>query len=378
MKKRVIELDILRGLSIFGMILVITPGDWSHRFQWTDHAAWRGYPLSDMIFPSFLFCIGMSMAISFHKRKLHNSSSFGPYWMIAKRVVLLIIIGILVNGFPYYELSDIRIPGILQRIALCYFVASCIWIFIEAQEPQKPVMWLSVFAISLLVAYYLLLYYIPVPGLGITGDNSVTSWPVVIDQKIFGVDHLWQYGTTDGQVTYDPDGVLASFPASFNVLLGLIIGVIYLQNQDQYTHTLLFGLGLVLIIVGFSLDYFHIMPSIKKIWTSSFALLSGGFSVLVLAVLKLLLQFLPKIRWWLYPFMIFGANAILAFVISNALMPVFDIPVNDSSIRKIGFDFFNLFISNAIWSSFAFSITFLMLLFLILNVLYKKRVFIRV
>lgn len=380
-KTRLIELDLLRGASILGMILVITPGSWSQRFQWMNHAEWQGYPLSDMIFPGFLFCVGMSMAISFHKNTAQDKDSvrFSPFLKVLKRTALLIVIGLLVNGFPFFDFQNLRLPGILQRIALCYLIAASIWIILTSGKVKNPALWLAICAGVILIVYYILLYYIPVPGTGIAGDNSSGSWPVIIDQRIFGIKHLWEYGISNGKVTYDPEGILASFPASVNVILGLIIGIFYTQDKNQYNTTLLLGLGISLLLLGLGLDYFHIMPSIKKIWTGSFALISGGFSLIVLACIRLLLMYVPAANRFLYPLIVYGANAILAFVVSNMLLPVFDLSIiNGKSIRDTGYNFFNLFVPSNQWSSLSFSLTFLILLFIPLWFLYKRKIFLKV
>lgn len=380
MKKRVVELDVLRGLSILGMILVITPGSWSHRFSWMLHAEWQGYPISDMIFPSFLFCVGMSMAISFHKREHKGDPDFIFFSKVVRRVLLLIFIGLIINGFPFFEFKQIRIPGVLQRIAFCYFIVASIWIFLKSKKIKREVLWLSIFSFFILVAYTVLLYLIPVPEIGITGHSSEKSWPVLIDQKVFGIHHLWEYGITNGKVTYDPEGILASFPASVNVTLGLIIGILYTKHRNIYRLRVLASLGIILLAIGFCLDTFLGLPIIKKIWTSSFVFFSGGVSILILVTIRFLLVVLPKINVVFYPFIVYGANAILAFVLSNILMTVFDLPITikEKSIRIIGFDFFSSFISSDVWASFSFSVIFLIGLFFLLEQLYKKSIFLRV
>ncbi|PKB17277.1 acyltransferase family protein [Flavobacterium sp. 5] len=378
MKERLLELDILRGISIVGMILVITPGDWSQRFEWMNHAEWRGYPLSDMIFPSFLFCVGMAMAISFQSKENQNKDAFALFVKTLKRTALLILIGLIINGFPFYELHNLRIPGILQRIAICYFIVASIWILLKSYQIKKMELWLTISALLILVFYYILLYYIPVPGIGISGDNSYNSWPVFIDQNIFGSNHLWELGKTNGVITYDPEGIIASFPASVNVICGLITGIFYLKTSKKYTIVNLLIVGFSLLLFGMLLDYFEIMPIIKKIWTSSFALYSSGFSLLVLALIRASIQFIPKTKYIFYPFIVYGANAILAFAISNMLLNVFDFSPNNQSFREIGYNFVKNFIPYEQWSSFTFSIIFLALLFGFLQILYSKRIILRV
>ncbi|WP_420571573.1 acyltransferase family protein [Kordia sp.] len=378
MKDRLVELDILRGLSIVGMILVITPGDWSQRFQWMNHAEWEGYPLSDMIFPSFLFCVGMAMAISFNKGINQNKSIYLLLGKVIKRTFLLILIGLIINGFPFYDLKNIRIPGVLQRIAICYFIVACLWIFMKWRKTKKVELWFVISALLILIFYYILLYHIPVPSVGIAGHNSYSSWPTYIDQNVFGINHLWDLGTTNGEITYDPEGIIASLPATVNVISGVVAGLFYIRVKTVYTTALFFIAGLCLLIIGFSLDYFEIMPIIKKIWTSSFALYSSGFSLLVLACIRFIITYIPKTRHVFYPFIVYGSNAILAFAIGNMLLPIFELYINNQSIRKTGQDFFNSFIENEQWASFTFSVVFLILLFGLLKMLHTKKIFLKV
>ncbi|MEL6535774.1 MAG: heparan-alpha-glucosaminide N-acetyltransferase domain-containing protein [Bacteroidota bacterium] len=377
-KERLVELDILRGLSILGMILVITPGDWSLRFAWMNHAEWRGYPLSDMIFPTFLFCVGMAMAISFHKQTTPPTRKLAQLARVGKRVLLLILMGLLINGFPFYDLSNLRIPGVLQRIALCYGIVAVWWLFLVSPRSPREITKLIVSMGVILFFYYLLLYHIPVPGLGITGTSSANSWPAYVDQKVFGIHHLWPHGLTEGEVTYDPEGLIAALPASVNVFFGLIIGLLFVRQDKRYNPTFLMLLGAGLALLGFLLDYWEIMPMVKKIWTSSFAVFSSGVSILILGFLRFLIQRVPKTKGLFHPFMVYGSNAILAFAISNMLIPIFELSVQGQSLRKTGFDFFYGIIPNGPWASFTFSLVFLILLFGVLQILYSKRIFLKV
>lgn len=378
MKKRLLELDTLRGISILGMILVITPGDWSKRFHWMNHAEWIGFPLSDMIFPTFLFCVGMSIAISFHKKIKHNV----PYVVLIKKIlirtILLFLIGVFINGFPSFDWQHIRISGVLQRIGISYCIVSLIWLFIQSRKRLLPLTFLLSIAFFIGAFYFILLYYIPIPSFGITGHSSANSWPSYIDQNIFGIQHLWMYGTTDGIVTYDPEGLLASLPASINIIFGVVFGQLYILNSKWYNLKYIMLVGVLLLIVGYFLNYFSIMPIIKKIWTSSFALFSSGFSLLILSVIQLLITQHAVFKRVFYPFIVYGSNALLAFIISNALMPIMDIPlINGISTRQGGFQFFNTIIPSQEWSSFLYGSTFLVLLFCLLNILYKKKLFLK-
>ncbi len=375
MKQRLLELDILRGLSILGMILVITPGDWSQRFQWMNHAEWIGYPLSDMIFPSFLFCVGMSIAISLNKKRKLNISNTNIIRKIITRTILLFAIGIFINGFPNFNWQNIRIPGVLQRIAVCYCLVSFIWLY---SMQSKKITNSLLIALTIAISYFVLLYFIPVPSFGITGHSAANSWASYIDQNIFGIQHLWIYGTSNGVVTYDPEGILASLPAAINVIFGVVFGQLYLQNSKWYQPAYIFLTGFVLLLIGYILHSTGIMPMIKKIWTSSFALFSSGFSLIVLAFIQLSLTKAPAFKKVYDPFIVFGSNALLAFIIGNLFMPIMDMPLfSELSIRQSGFEFFKNIVNSAQWGSFLYSFTFLLILYSGLYFLYQKKWFLK-
>ena len=379
MNNRVLELDALRGLSIFGMILVITPGDWSQRFSWMNHADWQGYPLSDMIFPTFLFCIGMSIAISFNKKQTKDIAHLQILKALTYRSLLLILIGILLNAFPYFDWQKLRIPGVLQRIGLCYFLSASYWLLLLNIKVRTQLLWLVVMIIFILIGYYGLLYYIPVPSLGINETSSINSWPVYIDQHLFGTNHLWIYGTSNGIVTYDPEGLLATLPACANVLFGVIIGVIQNKFSSWYNFRVLMLLGLTLLVLGFSLDQLEVIPIIKKIWTSSFVLYSAGFSIVLISVIILLRNSTLNIRIVFHLFLVYGANALIAFIISSLFMPLMDFPlIKQNSFRQLGYKLFLNLGFTSLWASLMFSMVFLSLLFISLHIMYRKNYFVKV
>jgi predicted acyltransferase len=317
----------------------------------------------------------MSIAISFNKKQISNSKLLKS---ITYRSVLLILIGVFVNGFPYFEWQNLRIPGILQRIGLCYFLVASFWLFLLNRRVKLPLLWLSSMAVLLLLGYFVLLYYIPVPGMGINGTNAVNSWPAYLDQRVFGINHLWIFGTHDGIVTYDPEGILATLPACVNVLFGLMAGVIQKKHPNWYIPRNIFLIGLSLFVVGFTLDLFGVMPIIKKVCTSSFVLFSGGFSIMLLALITFLNNRFPSSKLVFYPFIVYGSNALIAFILSNMLMPIMDLSLfGETSIRQTGYNFFlNIGLASQ-WASFMYTSVFLGLLFLGLQILYRHKYFLK-
>lgn len=371
--KRLDELDILRGISVIGMLMVIMPGDWQYRFQWLNHAAWNGYPLVDMISPSFLFCVGVAIPISLSKR--FQTSDMSIFKHLFVRCFLLVIIGIFTNGFPHYDIPNIRIPGILQRIGLSWLIVSSIFLIIRHKSLNNQVLFLAGTLLIILIGYWVLLTFIPVPGFGSHRYDSIGSWPAYIDRLVFGVNHLWIYGTTNGVVTYDPDGLLSTIPVCANMIVGSIITLLYLNQSPYYSHkNLIFG-GLFLMALGWSLDITGVLPINKSIWTSSFALFSTGFSVLLLGLIGLSLK-IERIRLNYGIAKVFGSNALLAFVASAVLGTLLDQQVMGGlSSRNLGFNFLNALIPNPNLASFIFTILLLALFYWVLLKLHQRKIY---
>lgn len=382
MQNRLEELDILRGLSVIGMILVITPGDWGYRLPCLNHAVWEGFPLADTISPTFLFCVGFSLAISFTKKHNNGDTALLISKHIFRRTTLLILIGLFIAAYPWFDFSSIRIPGVLQRIGLCYFIVGLLLVLLKEQKTEKKIAILLGIAAAILILYWVLLFYVPVPGFESPGFDSPGSWAPYIDRKVFGPHHLWAFGIVDGVRASDPDGLLSALPASVNVILGVILGFLYLIKSKYFKVHLLFIAGLILSLIGLLLGYTGIVPIIKTIWTSSFALLSSGVSIMVLALISLGLKFkyVPSL---FYPTKVFGANALLAFIIALMSPALFlDIPYFEKgsqllSLRTFGFEAIKTVFPNPYFAAFLFSVFFLTFVFFTLWFLYRRKYFIK-
>lgn len=376
MNNRLIELDILRGLSVFGMVIVINPGNWSHQFGWMRHAEWQGFPLSDMIFPAFLLCIGFSISLSFSKRIEKGHSYFHLVKKILIRSLLMIGIGLFINAFPYFDWSNMRIPGVIQRIGLCYLLSANIYLIILVTRARSRVLWLLIVATLILIGYFVLLLFIPITNTPRVGNFYI--WPALIDQNVFGINHIWPYEKINGLIPYDPDGLLASVPATVNILLGLILGEITKYYTKYYKVKYILLSGIMLITLGFVLDYYGIMLIVKKFWTSSFVLFSVGFSLLLLALIKQTINKLSVGIKLFHPFIIFGSNALLAFVVSYLCMALMDKSWGaEITFRQLGFDFLQQFVSDPKWASFLFSILPLTVYFIGLRFMYVKHWFVK-
>jgi predicted acyltransferase len=302
---RLVCLDVFRGLLVAGMIFVDNPGSDDKAYWLVKHAEWNGWTPADFIFPSFLFLVGVSMVFSFSARLRRGESREKILWHAWKRSLLLIAIGLFVNGFPFLgvDLRGYRFEGVTQRIAVCYF-ASAVLVLWSSRRGQ-------IIAIaSCLLGYWAILRLLPVPGYGLPvrdipfmdPNRNMVAW---LDRKLF-MGHLYNG-------TRDPEGIISNIPAVATTLIGALTGGWLRSGGNRSTialRMLLFGiLGLV---AG---EVWNVwFPINKNLWTSSFTLFAGGFSLLFLAFLYWILEIKQWRGAWTMPVLVFGMNAIAGFV----------------------------------------------------------------
>ena len=422
---RLLSLDVMRGLTIAGMILVTDPGTYSAVFPPLLHAAWQGATPTDMIFPAFLFIVGISIVFSTDARLRRGATHAQLIAHIFRRAVLLVVLGLLVNGFPFYDLHHLRLPGILQRIALCYAAAALLYLVVHREEKLETVgaqsstnntAALLVTSIGIiLIGYWALLRFFPVPGFGVARYDSLGYLGAYVDRAVFTTRHLWAWGLTPGRgVTYDPEGLLSTLPAVANTLLGVLTGVWLRMPRPARSKVADFVcFGALLFLFAWPLS--SLMPINKRIWTSTFALLSGGVSLLSFALLYWILDVrlahagardarasemrsadvriteqcsVPK---WLKAAttfaLIFGTNAILAFVLSSIITASLD-AIHVSTGPQLGGTDLSLHAAAhqylfAPWlpprlGSLAYALAIVALNAALLYPLYRKRIFLRI
>ncbi|MFP9098267.1 acyltransferase family protein [Flavobacterium sp. RHBU_24] len=371
------SLDILRGLSIIGMLLNLNPGAWEHEYSWLVHAKWEGGTLIDMVAPSFLFCIGASIPLSSQNRIKKGFSKAAIAKHILLRSLLLVVIGVFLNAYPVFDWAHVRGPGVLQRIGLCFGLVGLFTLFTSRQNGNSlsfsPKL-ITATALFILISYWILLYFIPVPGFGAPRFDPVGSWPSYIDRAVFGIDHMFTYWPVDGKVVFDPDGLVSVYPVCATVLLGVLTGVAYHQNRLKRPALTAFLTGVAFIVAALLLH--GICPIIKNIWTSTFVLFSGGFSLVVLSGITVLLK-RANAGPVFFPAKVYGANPMLAYLLCWLLMPLLDwawIPTANgfTNIRYGSHAFLRTF-TNDRFASFLFSIVYLSLIFGILLICYRKR-----
>jgi predicted acyltransferase len=312
MNERYYSLDVFRGATVALMILVNNPGSWAHIFGPLKHAPWHGATPTDLVFPFFLFAVGNAMAFV-----MPRFEQAGPalFWKkVIKRTVLIFAIGLFLNWSPFVKWEgesivaktweNIRILGVLQRIALCYFFASVIVFYAKAR---------GAFVIS---GVLLLLYWLICLLLGAPGDPySLTGWfGTQIDINLLGVTHIYK---GEG-VPFDPEGLPSTVAAVVQVIFGFLVGQ-YIQQKGKSYEMLsnLLIAGLVLVFTGYCWDM--VFPINKKIWTSSYTLYTTGLAILVLSMLIYLIEFKENKGAWGRFFDVFGKNPLFIFVLSGFL-----------------------------------------------------------
>jgi len=374
---RFASLDVVRGMAVAGMILVVMPGSWDYRYSQLLHAEWYGWTLADMVFPMFLFAVGVAIMLSFSSRLARGDTKSTLARKILRRTLIVLVLGLVLNLFPTFDFSHLRIPGILQRIATCYALAAflCLACWRSNQAAIRLMLVrLAAAALAILISYWVLLRFVPVPGFGAGRMDSLGSLPAYIDRQVFAIPHLWPYGTTPSAgVTYDPEGILSTIPATVTVLLGVLCGLwmkIVTKASKRVLGIALAGVSSLLL--GLAMNPW--IPIIKKIWTPSFMFCSGGFALLVFVCCYWLCD-IRATRAWSYPLRVLGSNAILAFALSQLMGDYLDKPL---AIRASSFAWLHSFIPDATVASFIFAVLNLLLIIAILAPLYHRRIFLRV
>ncbi len=297
---RLVSLDVFRGLTIAGMIVVNNPGSWSAVYPPLKHAEWNGWTPTDLVFPFFLLIVGVAIPFSFGRRSDSGTGRFGLVLRIIRRSLVIFGLGLLLAGFPAYDLAKIRIPGVLQRIAVCYLVASMIELVAGVRTKVGII-------VVLLVGYWLAMAYAPYPGHEVGDLSRPGNLAAFVDRAVLP-GHLYK-------AEYDPEGLLSTIPAVATTLIGVLAGHWLRSGRSAFEKDAgLFVAGWFGVVLGLTWNGFF--PINKALWTSSFVLLTAGLGLQTLAVCYWLID-IHGIRAWSRPFAILGRNAITAYVLSG-------------------------------------------------------------
>ena len=365
---RFTALDVFRGLTVCFMIIVNTSGNWATTYWPLYHASWNGFTPTDLVFPSFLFAVGN--ALSFAMKRWETMKQSEVLWKIVKRTFLIFSIGYLMYWFPFFKLdarshlvlspiSQTRIMGVLQRIALCYGIVALLVYYLKTRQ-------VIYFGVFFLLAYWAILLIFGVKGdeLSITG-NAVRE----LDNWLFGKNHLYSDG-------FDPEGLLSTIPALFNVIGGFVVGRFLQKNGKSYeglTKLLLAGLALTFIAYCWNSSF----PVNKKLWTSSYAVLTVGLDCLILAVIIYYTDFLGKTKGTHF-FLVTGKNPLLIYLLSELGVTVmYMITIGNETLY--GWFYTHIFVyAGEYLGAFLFAVSWMMTCWLVGYLLDRKKVYIRI
>ena len=367
--KRLVSLDVFRGITIAGMVLVNNPGSWEHIYWPLEHASWHGWTPTDLVFPFFLFIVGVAITLAFGSRVESGSSKRDLYLKIIRRSLLIFAIGLFLNGFPYYSLSELLIPGVLKRIAVCYLFASII--FLETRIRTQVVI-----TFALLLIYWFLVEFIAAPGFAAGDLTKEGSLPSFIDRVVFG-KHVWAQAKV-----YDPEGLLSTIPALATTLIGVLAGHWLRTKESAYEKVAgLFVAGAICVAVGWAWNPFF--PINKALWTSSYVLFTGGLALQLLALCYWVID-IKGYRRWAKPFEIFGVNAIALYVgagLMAELLGLIKVTGADGTKIPLGLWIYDsLFASWAspVNASLAFAIAFVLVWLGFMWLLFRRNIFVKV
>lgn len=361
---RLLSLDVFRGITIAGMVLVNDPGSWEHIYWPLEHAQWSGWTPTDLVFPFFVFIVGVAITLSLGRRVESGGVNRDVYLKIIKRTLIIFAIGLFLNGFPHFPLAEWRIPGVLQRIAVCYCLASIIFL---NTRPRTQVL----ISIGLLLFYWILVMTVPAPGYAAGDLTKDGSLPSFVDRVVFG-KHVWAQAKV-----YDPEGILSTIPALATALIGVLTGG-WLRNERSRIEKAagMFVAGAVLVSIGWAWNAFF--PINKALWTSSYVMFTGGLALQFLALCYWLID-IKGYRRWAKPFEIFGLNAIALYVLAALMADLSGlIKVGDDSLS--GWIYQHVFSSwlSPINASLAYAIAFVLVCFFFMWLLYRRKIFIKI
>ena len=398
-RERLLSLDVFRGMTVAGMLLVNDPGTWAHIYSPLEHAPWNGWTPTDLVFPFFLFIAGITTYLSLSVRRARGDGERSIRNQIIRRGCLIFVFGLLVNGFPYFIWNDIagipdptflqrilarllnwRITGVLQRIALAYLAAGLL--------TQRTTLRQQVQIIAgLLLGYWFVMTVLPVPGEGTIGallldtpPRTMAAWTdrLVLDWSRYGFgNHLWV-----GGVTWDPEGVLSTIPAICTAMLGNLAGR-WIGERRPLTERLagLFSAGSLGMMAGLMWNW--VFPINKSLWTSSYVVFCAGLACVSLATVMWVVDF-QKVRGWTKFFVVYGVNPTIAFVgsgvLARCIYSIFKVTKDGKRIPLQQGIYEALFASwlSPINASLAFAVAFVLFWYAILYYLYKRNIIFKV
>ncbi|MGC3946529.1 MAG: heparan-alpha-glucosaminide N-acetyltransferase domain-containing protein [Chryseolinea sp.] len=358
---RLVFLDAMRGFTIAAMILVNFPGNEEHVFAPLHHTVWNGLTPTDLIAPFFLFIVGISIVLSY-SRKRDDADKRDLYRKIIWRAVKIYALGIFLNLLPDFNFSDLRYTGVLPRIALVFL--PCALLFLNTTFRQQ--WWIG---LSILVAYWLAMTLIPTPGVGGVALEPGVNLAAWIDSKYLP-GKMWQG-------TWDPEGILSTFPAIVSGISGLLAGQLLISRRTPTDKVIyLMVCGLISAAAGYVWGL--TFPVNENLWTSSFVLVTSGFAALILGAAYYVVD-IRGLKQGTFPGIVFGANAISTYVIADLLALIFYVfPWGTTTLNIHVTDWLTSIGLSAKLSSCLYAMLFVCINFIPAYILYRKKIFIKV
>jgi len=365
---RLVSLDAFRGATIALMVLVNTAGDSRHVYPPLEHSAWNGWTITDVVFPSFLWIVGVSLTLSLARRIAAGVSRRTLFAQVARRAAILYALGLLIYAFPAFNVHTFRILGVLQRIAICYFIGSAIYL---TTGLRAQIVWI----VSLLAAYWAIMMLIPAPGSNagtLEMDNNIANY---VDRVVLGRHNY------AGTKTWDPEGIISTLPAIATTLLGIMAGYIVRSRRTLAERTTwLFLTGNALIVLGLICD--HWLPINKKLWTDSFTLFMAGLDFSLFAAFAWIVDG-QGYRRMARPFVILGMNAIAVYMCAEMLDEILSAirwgtGAGAMSLRRWIYQTVFAPLAAPVNASLLYAIAYVLLMFAVAYGMYRRGWFVRV
>jgi len=365
---RLVSLDVFRGATIASMMMVNNAGNWQAVYAPLEHAEWHGWTFTDTIFPSFLWIVGVAMTLSFAKRVERGDDRMKLFLHAARRAAIIFALGLLLNFVGKFSIATLRIPGVLQRIAVCYFIAAAVYLWTRL---RGQLIW----TIAPLVVYWALMMLVPVPGIGAGSLEKNANLAAYID-SLFLSGHMWS-----STKTWDPEGILSTLPAISTVMFGILAGRMLRSSRSPSEKTAwLFFSGNALMFLGGLMDL--AFPINKNLWTSSFSVFMAGISSSAFAFCYWLVD-VKGWRRWAQPFAIYGMNAIAVYVLAGVFATLLGRPwltgAGGKGLSIKGWAYQNVFavLGSPKNASLMYALSFVLLLYLVAWVMYRRKWFVR-
>ncbi len=392
-RERLLSLDVFRGLTVAGMLLVNDPGSWAAIYPPLEHAEWNGWTPTDLIFPFFLFIVGITTELSLGARRARGANDRDLARAIVRRGGVIFLLGFLISWFPFfqwghvdgmadpsfwdrvvYRVDHVRVFGVLQRIGICYALGGLITLRTTLRQQV-------IILAALLYGYWFAMTLLPVPDSGALGalmldshGGNLAAW---VDRAILGTKHIWI-----GGVVFDPEGPLSTIPAIGTVIIGVIAGRWIASARPLVDRVAgLFAAGALATMVG--MMWHWSFPINKSLWTSSYVVFAAGMACLTLATCMWLID-VNRVTGWTKPFVVFGVNPIVAFVgsafLARLIYSIFKATVDGKEVSLQAAIHHYLFEG---WlpprlASLCFAVTFVLFWYVILSVLHRKKIYVRV